>query len=243
MTQAAFTEQTPKSFLQNLFDESSTQKQRLGCVMRLADGREFVYVKNGATNLAVGVLCTTPAPLANKSNLAANAILANANSILLANVGAPGVTANDYADGFIHFNKGTGLGYAYKIKSHPVAVANANLTITLYDPVRLAVANGANYTLVMNPHRGVVIGAATVAGDNPLVGATVIPLTANYYGWVQTRGPVALLVNGTLVLGTGVIQAANGAVGVATANDIVDVIGRALIVNATTEYALIDLRM
>jgi hypothetical protein len=246
MTVGAFKEQTPKSFVQSLFDESSTQKQKIGTICRLADGREFVYGQAGGANIAVGVICQGAVhDVANHGNLA----VANANAeatAITVTLGDLLATANMYAEGFLHFNTGTGAGYAYKIKSHPAANANANLVVTLYDPLRLTLAT-AKGTLSRHP------AAAAVIHPSPptqtLVGATIIPVTANYYAWFQKKGPACVLANGTLVAGDRAYTstAVDGAVSPSSGNAVdmalEQFVGHVITVNANAHYAIINLNL
>jgi hypothetical protein len=246
MTQAAFFEQTPTSFLQGLFEESSTQKQRIGMIRRLADGREFVYGKCGTSNIAVGLLCVgTATDVANHGNLAAAVANIGDQSITIT-LGNLLATANMYAEGFLYINANTGEGYSYKIKSHPAASANANIVVTLYDPIRLATASGANATLSRHPAGLVVVSPSPPV--SPVVGVTVIPVTANYFAWFQKKGPCPVLTEGTVVVSQEVFPAGgsnNGAV-IPSSGNAIDMIklkkiGNVLVVNADTEYSFIDL--
>jgi hypothetical protein len=159
-----------------------------------------------------------------------------------------------YAEGFLHVSNSTtsGKGYAYKIKSHPAANANANLVIQLYDYLRANLAT-AFVTLCRHPSKGVIITPTPVS--QALVGVSVIPVTANYYAWFQKKGPAAVLANGTLVAGDHVAPSAavSGAVSPANslnANSNADCpglleqrVGKVLTVNANGHYALIDLNL
>ena len=48
MSIGSYTEQPKSIFAQSLFDESSTEKERIGTVRTLDDGRVFVYAKRNA---------------------------------------------------------------------------------------------------------------------------------------------------------------------------------------------------
>jgi len=239
---AEFYEESPKLYLQSLFEESSTQKHRLGTVRKLSDGREFVYVKVGAANLAVAKAVQGEAMEANHANIAVAAtanIGARTVTVTLSNAS---VAANAYAEGTLHIQSNTAAGYYYKIKSHPAANANANLTLTLYDKIRGAnIANTCYATLVKSPYKDVIVTPA--AATQKIVGVPVIAMTANYYGWVQKKGPCAVLVAGTLVAGDMAYEAANGAVGPPAANTVptTQYVGRVLQLGANAAYGLVDL--
>jgi hypothetical protein len=245
MTQAAFFEQTPKSFVQKLFEESSTQKQHIGCTIRLADGREYVYGQAGAANIAVGKLCQGAVhDVANHGNIALTNANANDQSVTVT-LGNLLIAANAYAEGYLNVCDGTGEGYLYKIKSHPAAAANAALVIKLYDKILLTTSS-AHCTLVRHPAKGIIIHPSPAT--QALVGVTVIPVTANYYAWWQKKGPCCVLVDGVIVAGGQVfVGSVDGSVAPSSGNAIDDIklqtIGRVLTVDANTMHGVIDLQL
>ena len=242
---AEFMEETPKIWLQSLFEESSTQKYPLGTERLLSDGRVFVYCEVGAANLAVGKLVQGEAIEANHANInvanVANAV-ANATRLATVTLSNANLAANAYAEGFMNVEDGTGLGYAYKVKSHPAANANADVVVTLYDKLR-ANLTSAHVTLVKHPCRDVIVTPA--AATQKIVGVPVAVMTANYFGWIQKKGPASVLVAGTLVAGDMAYEAANGAAGPPAANTVptTQYIGRVLHLGANTEYGLVDLEL
>lgn len=252
-----FTEETPKSYVQGLFEESSAQKHRLGTVRRLADGREFVYAKMGATNGVAGQLYQTPAvDLAN----VANVTVANANigdrvlTITPVTIVAGDLTANTFAEGYVHVSTGASNGQAYKIKSHGTLAANTAANFTLYDKVRSANIVTANsfVTLTRNPCKAVIVHPSPPTCT--VVGVCTYVTTANYYVWLQKKGPCAVEVDETVAaLEAGYVAYASngvdGACGGAGANaaniitrpELKFPIGRVLADNANDHWALIDL--
>ena len=248
-----FVEMDPKIFWQNLFATSSTQKHRIGTKRRLSDGREFIYGRAGAANLAAGVLVQAPTlDAANHANLVVAA--ANiADKDITVTLGNLLVTANMYAEGYLVINANTGAGYAYKIKSHPAAVANATLKVSLYDSLRIALDSTSNATLVQHPAARVIIHPSPPT--QALVGATLGVVLANYYAWFQTKGPAAVLANGTLVVGNRAAPSASvdGAVSpvdMATANSnanapglLTQHVGKVITIGADAQYVLVDLNL
>jgi hypothetical protein len=164
-------------------------------------------------------------------------------------------TADQYADGYIHIQSSTGAGSVYKIKSNNAAASASVCTITLYpnDKLKVAVASGtATAGLRYNEYYGCVIRAASTAQVAPPVGVTPVGVTANYYFWIQTRGPAAVLQAATVaVIGAPVCGAPSVAGAVAThdasttASDYFKtaIVGFALSVAASAEYGLTDLRL
>lgn len=248
---AEFLEETPKSWIQALFEESSTQKYRLGQRRPLADGREYMYIQAGAANLDPGKLTMARAMVAaNEANLAlanisaavvaagCREITVTVGNTILAN------TANALAEGYINIVDGTGQGYSYKIKGHPAIAANGTGNLSLYDKVRAALTT-AKGTIFMNPAKAVIATAGVPTAT--LVGVPMFTITANYYAWVQVKGPAAVLANGTLVIGNdcgpGTVA---GSVGPLPANtgEVYPRVGRVIAIGtADLDYASIDLRL
>jgi hypothetical protein len=247
MPQGDYTEISPRVYYQSLYEASSTKKHGLGTVRQLSDGRVFVYGQAGAANLAAGVLVQGPAPdVANHGNIAVAANANIGNRSVTVTLGNLLIAANFYQDGWMHISDATYGGKAYKIKSHANAAANANLTLNLYDAIRDAnLTTSAKVTLTAHPCSGVIIHPSPPT--SLLVGVPVVAITANYYGWFQTKGPAPVLTQGTLVAGNMAYPdvTANGAVGPANANAIDNVkvqdVGRVISVNANTHYSMIQL--
>jgi hypothetical protein len=239
-----FTEETPKSFVQGLFEESTTQKQRLGTVRRLSDGREFVYAQMGATNAVAGQVYQARVPvIANEANLAA----ANANvGDRVANVTMGDTTlantANALAEGYLWASSGGANGHAYKIKSHPAIAANANGLITLYDKLRSSNWATTKVSLVPHPCKAVIVAVANLTAVP--VGVATFVVTANSYCWLQTKGPCAVETDGTVIAGDKVvIGSANGTVMPEGVNGVAAPLGICIANNANDHWSLIDLKL
>jgi len=247
---AEFIEETPKSFVQGLFEESVTQKQRLGVVRKLSDGREFVYVKNGAANLAAGHLVQNPVvDLANVANLAVTA--ANVGDRIVSVTPVTPVAgsneANAFAEGYLHINTGPANGMAYKIKSHGAFTANTAAEITIYDKLRSAnLTTSSKASLTKAKGRDVVVHPSPPT--SALVGVATFPVTANYYAWLQKTGPCAVEVDVSVVNGDALKASASvdGCVTTIAANGGFEtevVVGQCLANNANDHWALIDLNL
>jgi hypothetical protein len=233
---AKFT-QDASSFPANIRSNSSVQECALGTKVVTPDGRAFRYVKAGGTALVAGKLYDGPAEIANHQNLSvASAAAAGASSITVT-LGATAATADQYAGGVIVINDVDGQGFTYSIKSHPAADASASLTLTLDDEetVVTALTTSSQATLVPNQYKNIIIHASTETGVP--VGVAVTQITASYYGWIQTRGPVAVLQDVSAAdIGMSVAASAttDGAV---TANDgTLKEVGTMLATGVSTEY-------
>lgn len=201
-----FIEESPKTWVQGLFEESSTQKQVLGTVRRLSDGRAFIYVKAGAVALAAGKLVQAPAPIANHTNRAVTADVAIGSREVTFTLGATAVTADQYKDGYLLINDATGEGYAYKIKNHPAANASASLKVTLYDKIRVALVAATSEVSLVNLYREAIVHPSPPTAK--LLGVPPIAVTANYYFWSQIKGPAPVLISGTIGTGKKVVASA-----------------------------------
>jgi hypothetical protein len=243
-----FSEQNPKLLVQGLYDESATQKHRLGTRIRLSDGREFVYTQAGASNLLPGKVNVSPAPVTNHTNCALSAAAVLGATTIIPTLGATAATLNQYAEGFAYFNDdgaATGEGQCYKVKSSPVNAGSLAASVVLYDELREVTTTASEVSLIANPYDGVLVAPATTLTGAP-VGVATFTVTALYYFWMQVFGPCPVLTEGTLVLGQNaqVSLTTAGSVGpVAETSSVEPVIGHVLSVNATTEYSLIFLRL
>ena len=247
-----FIEQTPTVYLQGLYDESSTAKHPLGTERKLTDGRVFVYAKMGATAANRGSLYQGEAHvLANAGNLA---VTANANvgdrsiSFTLGNSDIL-TNANEGAEGYIHVsgaNLSDGAGHAYKIKNHAAIAANANGTVYLYDKLRANIlAATSKVSITKNPYMDVIKSTGTVV-TGALAGVATFDVSANYFCWLQKRGPCAVEVDGSVVIGDALFPAANdGTVGPGAngTSEAYYPVGTCMANNANDTWCLADLKL
>jgi hypothetical protein len=250
-----FVEESPKVFVQGLFDESSTAKHALGTKRKLMDGREYVYCQMGATAGVAGQLYQgVVIDIANQANLTvANANIGDRTISVTVGDTAIANTANFFADGFVHVNTGAANGMAYKIKSHPAVAANAVGVFTLYDKIRNAnlVTSTSKVSLTQHPCKAVIVHPSPPTAV--LTGVCTYPVTANYYAWLQTKGPCPVEVEVAVAAGKQVCasNAVNGAVTIvpSDANGIVCFslgsypVGNVITNNANDHWALIDLNL
>ena len=238
---AEFIEESPKLFVQGLFEQSTTEKQKLGTVRKLSDGRVFVYAKVGAVGLAAGKLCQAPVQVVDHLNITvASAAPIGARKVTVT-LGATAATKDQYKDGFLYVNSGTGVGCAYKIKAHPAADASAFLKVSLYDKIRVALATTSKVTLFSNPFNGTIVHPAPTTAA--LVGIPQIVVTAAYYYWSLVKGMTPCLIDGTPAINDHLIPSdlVDGAVEVDAAASVVQRIGTVLNTGVDTEYKMIQL--
>ena len=231
----------PGVFPQAFNEESSVQQMDLGSKMRFADGREFVYVKAGATALVPGKLQQGAAVVANHQNIAVASAASVGDKTITVTLGATAATANQYAGGTIVINDVDGQGNIYTIKSHPAADASASLVLTLdgNDAVRVALTTSSQACLFPNLYNGVIVNPTTPT--NRPVGVAVKAITASYYGWIQTKGVSTCLNDGGTAVGLGLApsQAVAGAMKTMAAT--LHQVGSALQAGVDTEYPTVYL--
>ena len=237
----------------NPFSISSTKQFPLGTILIYND-RMFRYCRAGGTNLAAGkIVCTRDkAHATNHLNLSCAAAAIGATTVSIETAGTD-IVENEYAGGYLYVNDGTGEGHNYKIKSHPAHdhSDDATCVITLFDPILVAlVASGTSQvSLAHNKYEKLIVAPGTTPLTGQTVGVPQILITANYYGQVQVRGPAACLVSGTVVIGDSVCHTISGGtagaliarVADSAAQRVARTVGQVMQVNATTEYALVDL--
>ena len=231
--------------------QTSDQRQKLGTRMSFDDGRVFRYCEVGGSDIAAGAIVQAPAGIANHDMDLAIATAASGVTSLTVTLGGTASTKNQYKDGYLYVNDGTGEGSIYKIKSNAAGSSGSTCVITLdeEDGTVTAVTNGTTLVgLAVNPYSNVIISPTTVT--NVAVGVAPRALTSDYYGWLQTWGAASVLCNAAGVIGEAVrVGGASTAGGFEDldrdgTNENEQVIGhQMLIASVATDYALIDLNI
>jgi len=171
----------------------------LGQKVTFRDGREFVFVSTAVDGVAGSIVAQATAlatPIDNKCTAASagatTVIIDITGSTIFGNLST--LAADRMADGFIVTNDGAGAGYSYKVKSNTVQDADAKVTFTLYDALKVDITAATDIVFIGPKHRLVVAGTATLQP----VGVLVVPSTAGTnarteYLWAQTKGLAAVL--------------------------------------------------
>lgn len=242
----------------------------VGSRWRTSDGRQFLLVQNAGTALTAGVVVQGPAAQTNAVGLSPAtsgttsyssaypiAAAIGGKQIQIA-TGATAVLVNRFQGGYLNVVEGTGLGQTMKIASHPAASTTSALVITLEDPFTTATSTDSRFTLTINPYGsqygtdvrtdGVIISPATTL-TGQVLGVTAYPIPASTttvpsYGFIQTRGPVAVLGTSTVALGLDVCVPTGTAGGMATYVVATGpAIGTTLVASASAKYNLIDVKL
>ena len=226
----------------------TTQLHPLGTSMVLPDGRVYYYgFANGA--ITAGKICQNAVGIANHDmDLAVNTASAGDKSLSVT-VGGTAVTEDQYKDGLVYVNDGTGEGHAYMIRQHDAIDSSGSGTINLYDsdPIKVAFAAATIVGLFKNQYHDFIVYPTTATGH--AVGVTATDIADNAYGWLQTWGPAAVLCDVAFVIGNHV-RASDGTAGSGEpldrdgTNENEESIGVAtLIAPVTTDYGMVDLRI
>ena len=227
------------------FTESSTQLFDFGTLLYYGD-RVFRYAGIGGVAVTAGK-CLQAAALynANHRDMAVQAAAAAGATSVAVTFGGDTDAAEDlYAEGYLHVNDDAGQGQLMRIKSHAAVDAGVSTTCTLnlYDKVVTALTTSSKADLIIAPYNDLVVAPAAETG--PVVGVTVIDMTADYYGWVQVSGPCSVLTIGTIVLGNHAVRSGGTAGGVAPAtDDLLQNLGAVMVVNGNTDNSVIWLNL
>jgi len=186
-----------------LFEESSTAKERLGTKRELDDGRIYRYV--GLTAAAI----TGSSTLISKVQTPVDATIAAADAAIdLVGVRditltIAGATADLYKDGFLVVKAGTDIGTLYKVRGNTITTdpAAGRAWIRLYDKLFVTwVAASTTVAAYQNPYKDLLLNPAVATGgaettQETVMGSVIRPMSASYYGWAQTHGLGALLLD------------------------------------------------
>jgi len=186
-------------FSQGLYEQSSTQKEILGMIRIEPDGRKFRYAKAGEA-LSVGKMSFMAEAEANHINKSVASAAAIGDTEVTVTVGATEVTADQYKDGYLHVNHGTGEGHSYGIESNTACDSSGDTIVTLKNPIIVAlVASGTSeVSLIKNPWSSVTQSTTEESGS---AGIPLRAITSAYYFWCQTGGPAICLGSDSSALG------------------------------------------
>jgi len=178
----------------------TTQLHPLSTRMVLPDNRVYYYGQTDGAQTS-GAICQSAVGVANHDmDLAVNTASAGAKSLSIT-LGATAATEDQYKDGYVYVNDGTGEGHLYKIRQHDAISSGAAGTFNLYDgdTIATAFAAAALVGLVKNPYKDFIVYPTTATGH--AVGVVPTDFDDDDFGWVQTWGPAAVLCDVAFVIG------------------------------------------
>lgn len=176
---------------------TATPKAKIGAVVEDEMGGRWRYCKAGAaiTNPLYGAGCYAQPDdcgIANDAAIAVGSMTIGVDTI----TPSTSVTEDQYANGTIIIGAAAANRRFYHIKSN-TASSTTTTTLTLYHPVRYAIAGTEWATIVPSPWSD-VRDISAGAGYMSVVCYPLQPVDSGYYFWGKTRGPVFGVVYSTV---------------------------------------------
>ncbi len=219
----------------------------LGQVAGTADGRTFMYGKNGTgggTALIPGNLQQVATAVAGHVNRS-GATYAAGTSVVTLTVTSTAVTADQYRGGYFVVNAGTGDGQALLIRGNTKATSSGAPLVYLKDSLIAAtLVSDSKFSLHPHPMSACIIQAATLGAGSAGVPAVSIPDAS--YGWFQTGGVCSVLSDAaTVAVGAPITYSDEtaGAVGPYETDAVGNVLGYAMIALVSAEFRPVFLTM
>jgi hypothetical protein len=231
---------------QDTFTSSAVQLHQLGTRAETKDGRVFRYGQAGGVALVPGKLYQSAVPLANHLANTPPDVAVGATSFVYT-PGATAGAANLYAEGYLQVDTTPGQGYTYQVAGHPAIVSSTAFVLTLRDPIQVALtAAGSTVGLIAHPYKNVILTPTTATAK--VVGVPGAIIATTEYGWIQTRGPCSVLINGTPAVTSPVANSGTttGAVDVwttAAAAVVVTPVGYMMQIGVSTKYNFVFLTL
>ena len=221
----------------NIYEVHANPKFAVGTRFQRQDGCDFTYCHFGATSaqgrlvshegnesdLLIAAACTAPLAAQQRGKDPVG-VYPNGKGSLYALITAAGASSNLFAGGYLIVGAGSGNGYTYRIRSNDAVstTVSGQVLIELYDQIQESI--GANtYVSIVGSKYANLGKASTGTQAGIIVGVTCANVsTANYYGWVQTKGICGVMAGATMVTGQWATQSTTGTVGVyaATGTDV-----------------------
>lgn len=219
-------------------------KHALGTRMQSEDGsRIFRYCQAGAVDLVAGNVIQAAAPIANHLNcgLAAAAV---GDKTLTVTPGATAGAAGLYAGGYGVVSTGPNLGQTFRISGHPAITASVAFLLSLLadDPVAVAMTTASKLDLHQNLYQNVIQAPVTTL-TGAIVGVAPVIIPATYFGWLQTAGPGAVLIDGTPAVANLVSSPAAVAGGAAINSTTLTLVGTMCVVGVDTKCKLVNIQI
>jgi hypothetical protein len=232
------------------FDKHTKPKHAIGTQMTTIDGRGFRYAHFGADTNA-GLLVSQD--LSESSLLDVDIVApASANTTTDGTIGSKfvqateaAVTANQFAGGYLSTEDDTGEGFTYFIKGNTATndPVTGDIRIELVDPIQVAVVAATTGNILGSQYANLEAANTTdIAASG--VSCSTMDVSDKAYGWVQTKGIATVGTDGTLVIGSGCIIAADaGELAPAVETDILERVGVCYQVAADTEHSVVKLTL
>ena len=229
----------------NVWNTTTTKRFPLGALAEARDGRLWRYCQAGEA-LSKGLMCESSAAVANwydePQTVSGGAVVAAVGDKAITLLVQTAPTADQWNDGYMLVNNGTGEGEMYTIKEHTLT-ANPKVTVADAGGIRTATADGTDISIVMTPYKDTLILNTNQAG--PAVGVPLCAVADNEFYWSQVHGMCPMLNDDTdtPVIGDYCCQSDSAQGTAATPADIADdiIYGTVQIPAATGEYIAVFL--
>ena len=179
----------------NVYAENEDQLATIGSKLRMVDGREFIYCKNGAAEIGIAKMAQAEAVTGqwNEEVQTAYGMAIGATSgIVLITTGAT-PSVNEWAEGWLLVNKGTGIGQMHRIQTN---TSHATLpVVSLYDAIVTAFPAESEVSIIKSNFMDTIVVNAAAGLTAHAIGVPLLTVTASYYYWSQTKGPAPLMVD------------------------------------------------
>lgn len=222
---------------QDLQRIGTTKLAPLGTLVVSRDGNAYRYGLAGASNLTAGQLSQQAAVVANHQNIAVFVAGVIGDRQIQVTLGATATTIDQYADGRVLTYDVSGTGQSLLVATNPVIALSTSGTIFLEDPLNQAILTTGKVNLSQSPYYNALIYAHT-ATTGTANGVAVTNLTAANYGFFQTKGLAAVLGNGSITKGSGVVpgQTTDGSVDIEATGTITQRVGWAYETGTSAKY-------
>ena len=180
----------------DVYGESATQLATLGSKLRMNDGREFIYCEAGAAEIGLAHMAQAEAAASQwydqVQTLYGWTAGEQANEVLITAGNTP--AANEWAEGWMFVNKGTGLGYSYKILNNTSHATIPIVTIARTAGVVADIPAASEVTILKSNFKDTILVATGGLTAIP-IGIPLITVTATYFYWSQVKGPAPFVVD------------------------------------------------
>lgn len=187
-------------FQQGVFQTSKNKKERLGTLRVTRDGRKWRYAKAGSSALVAGKMGIAPVINSDHMNQTCPETAKGARQLTLTVTAGTAIAEDALEGGYFHINDDAGKGHQYPIQGNTaISGSGTSISITLEEPIQVALTTSSEFTLVASPWLGVT--ESTTEESLP-VGIAPVAVTGTYYYWALTGGPAIALVAGSPAVGT-----------------------------------------
>ena len=226
---------------QSILANTTLQGHVLGTYMETADGRGYRYAKVGAVATVAGKVYQGPALDATNQTpsggIAVAAAAIGATEIVTTTTLT--LAANILSGGYLGVAITPGAGNIYLVKSNTAASA-AVTTITLEDPLVIALTTTSRVILIRHPLDGIIIEPGTPTAK--IAGVPNAIFSVGAFAWIQTRGACSVLFTGTGAAGKVVGSLTGGTSGsMAPAIAATNIGGEHMANGITTEHSFVFL--